>query len=521
MSKCFPVGVLARTERGSTIPFLDDLSHHMLVVASANLSTNSPEAVLASLMHDMFKGLMIWTSGARGVRWKHFSTRTGFYEKLIPSHFKINPGQVSDFIRIHHDRLNTQNPIKHIEEKQDSVVTSLESRFILNQIPANTNALVLKLSGRYRWLLAFYVHRFLKQQLTARYRNKFNSILGVRSIHYHYRPANLSQPYPDIDSCLHDLGDIQALQLKQNNDGLHIYLPVQGLASPITIAYGDYDALSQDQGILQVPFGEALSLMAFDGTSAGKAKLLYIDGGFTVALDNVVEQFLNEALRNPSRIGIPAYDIARSLEGVFKGPERCSFCGEPANSRLRLQQTSRFTSIQTLLDPRLNICPACRVGYELEEQLRIRKGRSAHFMIPLPALVDKIELGPSFSRLSSFIKGDNYLMSLSGELWLQILSRLWYRKYQENQDADYILDPKAALLPLEIEFIPQGMYPLLQAPKKKFALESSLSSSLVLPAENKDIDANEFRALRNAYCRLGVKASSLLKRFKQIYEPLY
>lgn len=516
-----PIGVLARTERNRRIPFLDDLSHHMLVVAAANLATGSPEAVLASLMHDMFKGLMIWSSNARRVNWLHFSTSPRVYEKAIPSDIGVKIDQVASLIQTHHDRQNTKNPIRLVESNQGLV--TLESKLILDQVPANTkDDLVIKLSGRYRWLLAFYIHLTLKRQLTDLYSDRLDTILGVRNVVYHYIPANLSRRYSDIDFCLQAL-DLKAFQAYKENDSLHIKLPVQGLPCTMTIAYGKYDSLKQDQDSLQVPLGEALSLMAFDGASSGKVRLLYVDAGFTLSLDAIVQEFLKTVLSDRSRTMYSSSDIARSLEGTFKGSDHCSFCGEraDADSRLPLRDTSRFTSARLLLDSRLCVCPSCAVGYKIEEQLRMKP---TSFRIPMPALVNKTQLGSPFANLASFIQGDKYLMSLSGELWLQILSEVWYQKYQQKEyqqgDADYLLDPKALMLPLEVEFIPQGIYPLFYARQKKFALESSLSSSLVLPGNVKDIDADEFSAIRQSYRHLGVTADSLLKRIKQIYDLL-
>lgn len=515
MLNYFPIGVLARTEQNSKIPFLDDLSHHMLVVAAANLATGSPEAVLASLMHDMFKGLMIWNVDAHKIRWMHFYPRTGVYENLISFGIKINAKQVASFIQTHHNSQDTTNPIRRVESSQ-GLVTSLESKLILDQAPANTKALGVKLSGRYRWLLAFYIHFTLRRLLTDLYSSRLSNILKVRNIVYHYIPANLSQQHSDIDNCLQEL-DLKGLKAYQQNESLHIPLPVRGLHREMTIAYGEYDSLKQNHNSLQVPLGEALSLMAFDGATSGKAKLLYVDAGFTLPFDTIVQECL-ATITNRSRITYSEFDIVRSLEGTFKGSNRCSFCGEAASSKLPLRDTSRFTSIQGLLDSRLYVCPSCAVGYELEEQLRARQ---AGFRMPTPALVDKVELSQPFTGLSNFIRSDNYLMSLSGELWLQILSEIWYQRYQQGQYADYLLAPKALMLPLEVEFIPQGLYPLLSAPRKKFALESSLACSLVLPASVKDIDTDEFRAIRQSYRNLEVKADSLLKRIKQIYEPLY
>ncbi len=516
--QCFPISVLARTERENTIPFLDDLSHHMVVVAAANLATGSPEDVLASLMHDIFKGLMVWRAGVRGSNWLHFSIKPGIYEKLIPPSIRVNAKQVESFIQKHHDSRDIANPIRSVESIQGPV-TSLESKIILDQVPSKTKALVVKLSGRYRWLLAFYINQVLKQQLTDHYGNTLREILAVQNVVYHYVPASLERGYSDIDDCLEAL-NLEALQVDRDGDSLHITLPVLRLPRPMTISYGKFNDLEQTEDSLRVPFGEALSLMAFDGATSGKAKLLYVDAGFAITLDQLVQTFLNNGLRGCSHIGYSASDIARSLEGTFRGSRsnRCSFCGERANSRLRLSDTSRFTSIQVLLDPSLYVCPACAVGYELEEQLRRRQ---AHFRIPMPALVSKIRLRPEYDELTNFIRGDKYLMSLSGEMWLQILSEVWYQRYQQRYDAGYLLDPTALMLPLEVEFIPQAIYPLLHAPKKKFALESSLAGSLVLPASVKDIDADEFQAIRRAYQHLGVSADSLLKRIKQIYEPLY
>ena len=514
----FPIGVLARTEQQSKIPFLDDLSHHMVVVAAANLATGSPEAVLASLMHDMFKGLMVWRAGVRGSNWLHFSTKPGIYEKLIPPSIRVNAKQVESFIQKHHDSRDIANPIRSVESIQGPV-TSLESKIILDQVPSKTKALVVKLSGRYRWLLAFYINQVLKQQLTDHYGNTLREILAVQNVVYHYVPANLERGYSDIDDCLEALNP-KALQVYRDGDSLHITLPVLRLSRPMTISYGKFNALEQTQDSLRVPFGEALSLMAFDGATSGKAKLLYVDAGFTITLDQSVQTFLNK-LKGLPHIAYSASDIARSLEGTFRGSYRCSFCGEGADSKHRLSKTSktsRFTSIQVLLDSRLYVCPTCAVGYELEEQLRRKQD---HFRIPMPALVSKIRLRPEYDELINFIRGDNYLMSLAGEMWLQILSEVWYQRYQQRDDASYLLDPKALMLPVEVEFIPQAIYPLLHTQQKKFALESSLASSLVLPASVKDIDADEFQSIRRAYQHLGVSADSLLKRIKQIYEPLY
>ncbi|MEM4726584.1 MAG: hypothetical protein QXG63_06560 [Nitrososphaerales archaeon] len=514
MLNYFPIGVLARTEQDSKIPFLDDLSHHMLVVAAANLATGSPEAVLASLMHDMFKGLMIWNVDAHKIRWMHFYPRTGVYENLISFGIKINAKQVASFIQTHHNSQDTTNPIRRVESSQ-GLVTSLESKLILDQVPTKTKALVIKLSGRYRWLLAFYIHLELKRRLTNLYSDRLNSILKVRNIVYHYIPANLSRRYSNINDCLQSL-DLEALQAYQDEDSLHINLPVLNLPRPMTIAYGKYDSLEQNEDSLQVPFGDALSLMALDGAASSKAKLLYVDAGFTVTLEDVVKCLKNE-LKNRTLTTYSDADVARSLEGTFKGTDRCSFCGESASVRLPLRDTSRFTSIQVLLDSRLCVCPTCAVGYELEEQLRARQ---VGFKMPTPALVDKVELSQLFTELGSFIKGDNYLMSLSGELWLQILSEVWYQEYQRktDSDADYLLNPRALMLPVEEEFIPQAIYPLMHARQKKFALESGLSSSLVLPGAVRDIDVDEFRAIKQSYRSLGVKAEVLLKRIKQIYD---
>ena len=66
------IGVLARTDKGTGLPYFDDLSHHMVSVAVAASKYRDKNLTLAALLHDFFKGLMVWKKTKRGKRWLHY-----------------------------------------------------------------------------------------------------------------------------------------------------------------------------------------------------------------------------------------------------------------------------------------------------------------------------------------------------------------------------------------------------------------------------------------------------------------
>ena len=158
------------------------------------------------------------------------------------------------------------------------------------------------------------------------------------------------------------------------------------------------------------------------------------------------------------------------------------------------------------------ICPTCLFGYFLEDQ-----GYS-DFQIPQPAHILKTELQTNAPI------GNGVALSIAGNFWLKILSELWFdlvKRKDGYKYANYILNPRYALIPLVISYAPQFMYPSVKGSsgdgKKKFILESSLKNNVVCWGSESDLTIDEFSEIVKFIEDHEDKVLDCLSSLKQIY----
>lgn len=510
-------GVLARTDEQSGIPYLDELSHHMMVIAAASLKRNDENAVISALCHDLFKGMMIWMQKSKGVKtWQHFSLDDELYRFLLENLKEINPGRISRLIRIHHNKYGDRGIIGEIEKS--GIVKQIERTLILSGELANLNSIPLKLSGRHRWLMAYYIHKYLAKETSRLYGDKFEEVTGFRRIKYKYLPIESRGEFKDVEEAV-KLLDLGSLRLVPREKTLLINLPYLG-SEDFYIEYheGEEIEIDYENNGLRIPYGESFSLFTLKGEGDEEGQIVYLDAGFgKVILRQVVDQILKQ--EGVKKQEVSSEDVSKSLQGIFEGEKTCVFCGEKARDRKKLG--NRFTDTPLLLGTSANICPACHIGYLLEEKERVKGGMRG--LIPLPAYVAEVDFLPGFEKMGRFINKVHIAQSISGQFWLKTLSRLWYETAmsEEGQDySSYLLNPEYMLTPLRVSFAPQCIYPVdIRSRRKKFALESSLQDRSICLGQEKDLTIAEFLEIGSFLRTSGkdVEPSVVLRQLKNIY----
>jgi len=504
-------GVLARTDKETSVPLIDDLSHHMLVVSAASLRKNDKEIAVASMIHDFFKGMMLWYQGERRANWWHFSLNPSIYHNILESlkgDIDLNK-TVNVIIQHHHDR---GNPIREIERSR--LVEQIESNYFLFLTERQSyflKSIPLKLSGGYRFTVASLLHERLINKLSRAYAKRFKEVLGVSRVKYTYSPTEVSfrmRSREEIEGVVREL-DVGEFRVEVKGDTLSIKLPVaREFGQEFSIEYYEGDTLIESNGVVRISYGDALSMLTIGGSKDGA--LIYVDSGSDVSFKECIEEFLGEKVESwatKKNISVSADDVRNSISGEFTGSNMCVFCGEPANIRYEFGKT--FADTPQMMFSGDYVCPACLCGFSLEDQ------GTEGAVIPSPALVERFQLQMQIPMR------EEVALSISGNFWLKTLSKLWLKAAKAEggyRNAAFLLNPKFTLMPLTISFIPQFMHPAVKVGRrKKFILESSLRSEVICWGEKKDLTLEEFSEIMDFVGGNKDKAVECLRRLKEIY----
>ena len=520
-------GILARTseKKDQALPLIDDLSHHMLIVASASLQMNDKETTIAGLIHDFFKGLMLWYPYKNGWSWWHFSQNKNHYFEILDdlgNEFDVK--FVAEIITGHH--YSSENPIKRIESSD--LIGQVESKLflfpeIITQGSNFLKAIPLKLSGRYRFAVASVLYKYFTKKLSKAYADRFENIISVRTIRYVYTPIEKETPkLKSSDDALKFVNelDLSQFKLKISDNRLDIRLPViKNIGDEFFIEYNDEETtvcVKNDKIVgIRVSYGDALSTLVIGGITDGA--LIYVNSGFNVDLREIIDEIstikfskhnFNEWLNN-KKVSLQIDDLEKSIKGVYSGNKICVFCGELTDKRFTFSE--KFTDTHQMLFSGDYICPTCLFGFFLEEQ-----GYS-DFQIPQLAHILKTELQTNAPI------GNGVALSIAGNFWLKVLSELWFdlvKRKDGYKYANYILNPRYALIPLVISYAPQFMYPSVKgsgSSKKKFILESSLKNNVVCWGSESDLTIDEFSEIVKFIEDHEDKVLDCLSSLKQIY----
>ncbi|MDF2954487.1 MAG: hypothetical protein OD815_000103 [Candidatus Alkanophagales archaeon MCA70_species_2] len=502
-------GVLARTDKKTSVPLIDDLSHHMLVVSAASLQKNDKEIAAASMIHDFFKGMMLWYQGERGANWWHFSPNPSIYHNILESlKGNIDLGKTTNVIIQHHH--NRGNPIKKIERSQ--LVEQIEGNYFLFLTEGQSpflKLIPLKLSGEYRFTVASLLHKRLIKKLSRAYAKRFKEVLGISRVKYIYSPtiSFRIRSIEEIEGIVKEL-DIGEFRVEVKDDTLSIKLPVaREFGQEFSIEYYEGDTLIESDGV-KISYGDALSMLTIGGSKDGA--LIYVDSGFDASFKECIEEFLREEVESwatKKNISVSADGVRNSISGELTGSNMCVFCGEPANIRYEFGKT--FADAPQMMFSGDHVCPACFCGFLLEDQ------GTEGAVIPSPALVERYQL-----QMQAPVK-EEIALSISGNFWLKTLSKLWLEAAKTEdgyRDAAFLLNPKFTLIPLTISFIPQFMHPAVRVGRrKKFILESSLRSGVICWGEKKDLTVEEFSEIMDFVGSNKDKAVECLRRLREIY----
>ena len=515
-------GILARTSWKSRVPLIDDLSHHMLIIASASLQMTDNNITIASLIHDFFKGLMLWYPTKNGWNWWHFSRNKQHYFEIFEDlkyDIKFDMNCVAEMITEHHDEKcskNPKNPIRKVECSK--LVEQIESKlFLLPEIITQGNNFLklipLKLSGKYRLAVASILHGYLTKYLSKAYADRFENILNFRTIRYIYTPIEEETPklksWDDALKFVNEL-DLRQFKLKISDNRLDIRLPViKNFENEFFIEYNDEETtICIENGKIvgiKVSYGDALSTLVVGGIKDGA--LIYVDSGFEIDLKKIISDILSWL--DKKKVPLQIDDLEKSIEGAYSGNRACVFCGETTNTRFTFG--NRFTDTHQMLFSGDYVCPTCLFGFFLEDQ------RFGDFQIPQPAYILKTELQTNIP-----IK-NGVALSVAGNFWLKVLSELWFDLVSRKDGYKYvnqILNPKYLLSPLVISYAPQFMYPTVKGSgsgKKKFILESSLRHGVVCWGLESDLTIDEFSEIVRFVEDHEDKVLECLRALKYVY----
>ncbi len=524
-------GILARTTRKGKLPLIDDLSHHMLIVASASLQMNDSNITIASLIHDFFKGLMLWYPTKNSWNWWHFSKEKGLYSEILDDlkyNIKFDINYIAEVIAKHHNEKcskNPQNPIRKVE--CSGLVEQVECKLffypeIINYQNNFLKLIPLKLSGKYRFTVASVLQRYLTKYLSKAYANRFEGILNIRTIRYTYTPIDNEIPklksFDDILKFINEL-DLSQFKLEIKGDRLDVKLPViKNFENEFFIEYNDEETtvcIENNKIVgIKVSYGDALSTLALGGIKDGA--LIYVDSYFKINLKEVINDLQNIKSSDSfiswlNRKGLSLWidDLEKSIVGDDSGNRACVFCGESTSTRFTFG--NRFTDTHQMLFSGDHVCPTCLLGFFLEDR------GFDNFQIPQPAYILKTELQNDIPIENGFA------LSMAGNFWLKVLSELWFDLVSRKDGYKYanlILNPRYILSPLVIRYAPQFMYPTVKSGgsgKKKFILESSLKHDIVCWGSESDLTIDEFSEIVKFVENNEDKVIECLKALKHVY----
>ncbi|MDI3476096.1 MAG: hypothetical protein PWQ79_1988 [Thermococcaceae archaeon] len=535
-------GTIARTDNHTGMPHLDELTHHLIVVAMASLKFNSPETTLAALIHDYFKPMFDIRAGS----WWHFITNPEFYSQLLEEFADYSSWKIYHLITGHHPcRPGNANKICQIESS--GLISALETNvpFVKPETQDFIITHQFRVLGKYRMFLLALIKERLTKILSEEYSNKFQQVLGVKRIRYEYRPIDVKS------SKIEEVGKQiikEGWKIIIHNDTLIIPLPSKYHGSPFYFEYYekpeiviDFDEKAKVIRGIKIPFGKALSTVYLVGSR--DAYIVYVDAGFeSLHLQEIIEELLDylrsllsEKKRKTAFTGIELGKVVTSLAGEFKSDRACLFCGEPgepitdedsAKSILK----NKFTDTWSFLSYEKAICPACKLGFEIEKNFR---SGLVQYLIH-EAIIEETKLPANIP----IFKQQTFVKSISSKIWLELISDIYYSLHKEQDKmnkknawlAKFYLDPAVIVYPYSLRIIPQiSLISPKSKQQKKFVLQSGLHSNVVFPGEEKDMTPDEFKKLRRFYLSNPDLGPYLLQEISRrnspksrgIYSPLF
>ncbi|WP_297064483.1 hypothetical protein [Thermococcus sp.] len=534
-------GTIARTDPVRGLPHLDELTHHLISVATASLKSNSPEITLAALIHDYYKPVFDFRWNTRKNRWDwyHYITDQETYSQLL-SEFNdlINVPNVARISQWHHKK-GECNEICQIEQKSN-LISALETSlpFALPQRDDYVIAQHLRVSGKYRMFLLPLLKEMLSKELSRKYAERFQKILGVSRIRYEYRPIPGLKRIEDVRKPIQE--NDWKIEIKENM--MVIPLPSKFHKEVFYFEYYEGSEIVLDidtrarmiQGV-KVPFGMALSTIYFAG--AQDAYLVYVDAGngllpLKTLLGTLIEDLKRSLSKNKQKTAFNSIDIskiARSLTDEFESDTMCVFCGEPAesirnNEKVKSITANKFTDTWLLLTHGASVCPACKLGFEIEELFRT-KGMNKYL-----AEEAILEMHLISTEIPIF-RSENFLRSISSKIWLELLSEVYYSLHRSKElqkitkknewATAFYLNPKVIIYPYIAEMTPQVLSVALRYSKKKFVLQSGIHSRVVFPGNEKDMTSEEFAIARKFYSSHPNTGSNLVQRIRSVYNPIF
>jgi len=540
-------GTIARTDPKSGLPHLDELTHHLIAVATASLKFNSPEVTLAALIHDYFKPVfdIRWNPKKNKWDWYHvlYNDTQPYHHILEEVKDNINIPKTAHILKYHHkwDRdlklCRTGNPICKIEHS--GLISALETN-ILFALPTHADYTVihhLRIPGKYRMFLLALLKEQLAKTLSEKYSEKFQEILGVSGIRYEYRPINADnieeagKLIKEMDWKIEIKNDTMIIPIPSKFHGNAFYFEYYGGTEVVL----DVDTKAKAIQGVKVPFGKALSTVYFAGSH--DAYLLYVDAGFdSLSLKHLLKSVLKDLKQSlPEKKQKEAFThakldkVAKSLSGDFRSDKSCVFCGEPgeaieSNEKVSSILRAKFTDTWLLLTYGTSVCPVCKLGFEIEELFR-GSGMNKH--IAQEALLDDYQLIHSVPIFGK----DHFMKSVSSKIWLELLSEIYYSLHTSRElgkitkrrewAVKFYLNPKVLLYPYAADVIPQVTTVALRYSKKKFVLQSGLHSNIVFPGSEKDLIPEEFSAIRRFYTSRPETGMYILEKIKNVYSPVF
>lgn len=536
-------GTLARTDINTGMPYLDELTHHLIVVSAASLKFNSPEVTLAALIHDYFKPVFDFRRDSNKNRWNwyHYITDFELYLQLLNAFDdSINLSKVARISQWHHSKSNC-NEICQIERSDLLSALEISTPFSLPRSKTGekfTIAQHLKVSGKYRiFILALLKEKFV-EMLSKEYSKRFQEILGVSRIRYEYRPLNGAGSIEKVGSMIKKNG----WEIEIKDGTMIIPLPSKFHRNVFYFEYYedpkvvlDVDTNTKDIRGVKIPFGAALFTVYLTGSQ--DVYLLYADAGFRpLPLRDVIDsalsglkQSLSTKKQQRAFKQINLDKITKSLTGEFNSDETCVFCGEPGeritkNEKIGSILRAKFTDTWLLLRHKASVCPVCKLGFEIEELFRTS---GLNMYLPQEAMLSSYRLVCEVP----IIKGTEFVKSISSKIWLELLSEMYYALHDTKELSEitktkewavgFYLNPTILMYPYEVEIIPQVMAVALRYQKKKFVLQSGIHSSVVFPGSEKDLLSDEFSIIRGVYNLDPGSGIYLLQKLKTVYSPVF
>jgi hypothetical protein len=527
-------GTIARTEYQTGTPHLDELTHHLIVVSMASLKFNSPEVTLASLIHDYFKPIFDIRAGS----WWHFITNSKFYSQLLGEFVDYSSWEIYQLIKGHHPcRKGSANKICQIESS--GLISAMETN-VPFAIPKNQGFIIthhFRVSGKYRMFLLALIKEQLTKILSEKYSDRLQEILGVKRIRYEYHPINTkSSKIEAVGAQIIKKG----WKIAVEDDTLIIPLPSKFHKSPFYFEYYeepdiviDFDKKAKVIRGIKIPFGKALSTVYLVGNK--EAYLVYVDAGFKpLNLREIIEELLvylrsllSEKKRETAFTGVELNKVVKSLTGEFNGGSMCIFCGEPGEpitdeDIVKSILKNKFTDTWSFLSYEKAICPACKLGFEIEENFR---SRGLIQYLTHEAIIEETKL---LADIPIF-KHQIFVKSISSKIWLELISDVYYSLHKEQDKINkknawlvkFYLDPAVTVYPYSLRIIPQISLVSSRYRQKKFVLQSGLHSNVVFPGNEKDMTPEEFARLRRVYSSNHNLGIYLLKKIRSVYSPTF